>query len=368
MRISMESLKGYLLEEALVYLIRRTGYNLLVDQSQDTRELTNRGNGLNVIGRGGVHQADVLGQLSWIPAFTFPIRLFVEAKCRSNPVGIGEVRSAVGIVDDLNQNYFPMNADRKNNEQKILLKRYNYHYAIFSTSGFSKNAVAMALAHRISLIDLSGPDFHFLISVIEQTAEHIYHLITASNQEVAFSGIAGSSSRPRYLKQLRQFIRRNLDTWPSDIWLSNPEMDRNEPNLFSTSLENYLNAVREYGELFVGMANGPFLLVLKADDPNRFIMYSSESPTHQVSITWNPEINDGRQWSVFPTGSTSYRLTFTLPKALSDFIFNSDNPITQAVRAKRNYLSSITVYRSIEKQDQIYKLLYEPSDSSRNII
>jgi hypothetical protein len=29
-----------------------------------------------------MHQVDVLGELLWVPAFTFPTRLFVEANAR----------------------------------------------------------------------------------------------------------------------------------------------------------------------------------------------------------------------------------------------------------------------------------------------
>jgi hypothetical protein len=86
--ISAKSLRGYLLEEILADLIRHAGYRLLVDPAQGP-ELDRRPNGLVVIGRGGVHQADVLGQLLWVPAFTFPLRLFVEAKLwlRPSPYG-----------------------------------------------------------------------------------------------------------------------------------------------------------------------------------------------------------------------------------------------------------------------------------------
>lgn len=72
MRLSKETLRGYILEEVLAYLIRNTGYELLVDRTQDPYELENKGHGLVVKGRGTVHQADVLGQLRWIPAFTYP--------------------------------------------------------------------------------------------------------------------------------------------------------------------------------------------------------------------------------------------------------------------------------------------------------
>src|SRR5215218_1385060 len=117
---------GYLLEEVLAWLIRNAGYRLLVDSTQDTKQLARRGAGLVVRGRGGVHQADVLGELAWIPAFTFPVRLFVEAKYRGNKIGLPEVRAAVGIVDDLNQNYSPLFAG-----SLASVQRYSYRYALF---------------------------------------------------------------------------------------------------------------------------------------------------------------------------------------------------------------------------------------------
>ena len=49
-RMSLESFKGKLLEEVLAYLIRNSGYQLLVDPVQDPDELARRGSGLVVKG------------------------------------------------------------------------------------------------------------------------------------------------------------------------------------------------------------------------------------------------------------------------------------------------------------------------------
>lgn len=114
-----DALKGYILEEVLAYLIRTTGYALLVDPQQDPRDLAKRGNGLVVKGRGSEHQVDVLGQLEWTPAFTFPLRLFVEAKFRTKKTGIDAVRNAIGILLDINQNNSPTR------EQKFSFKNIN---------------------------------------------------------------------------------------------------------------------------------------------------------------------------------------------------------------------------------------------------
>ena len=70
-----DQLGGYLLEEALAWLLRNSGYRLLVDHSQDPDELVSRGNGLCVKGRGAEHQVDVLGEFAFTPAFSLPIIL-----------------------------------------------------------------------------------------------------------------------------------------------------------------------------------------------------------------------------------------------------------------------------------------------------
>lgn len=180
--MSLESFKGKLLEEVLAYLIRNSGYRLLVDPSQDPDELERRGNGLVVRGRGAVHQVDVLGQLGWIPAFTFPIRLFVEAKWHARAkTGLPEVRNAVGVVQDVNQNF----ATRNHGGRARLVRRFSYCYSLFSTTGFTLPAQEMALAHQISLIDLSGHEFADLRQIIDDLGQFLYNLDEAEGDGLA---------------------------------------------------------------------------------------------------------------------------------------------------------------------------------------
>ena len=178
--LSLESFKGKILEEVLAFLIRNSGYQLLVDPVQDPTELTRRGNGIVVKGRGAVHQADVLGQLSWIPAFTFPIRLFVEAKWhRVGKTGLADVRNAVGVLQDVNQNF----STQEGGTRPVLVKRYNYCYSLFSTTGFTRPAQDMALAHLVSLIDLSGAEFDSLRDLVDQLADQLYAVADDSGDD-----------------------------------------------------------------------------------------------------------------------------------------------------------------------------------------
>jgi hypothetical protein len=98
-------LRGYLLEEALAWLLRNSGYRLLVDQSQDPDELVLNGNGLCVKGRGAEHQVDVLGEFAFTPAFSLPIRLFLEAKFTRQKTDLPVVRNAHGVIHDINENF-----------------------------------------------------------------------------------------------------------------------------------------------------------------------------------------------------------------------------------------------------------------------
>ena len=148
------------------------GYRLLVDPIQDPDELGFQFNGLVVKGRGAVHQVDVLGELLWIPAFTYPLRLFVEAKFRGEKTGIGTIRISIATLLDVNQNNLPQ-VLRSKGEIPQLRPKYSYVAKIFSTSGFSKPAMDLALAHGVSLIDLDLVEFQPILKAIREFTERV---------------------------------------------------------------------------------------------------------------------------------------------------------------------------------------------------
>lgn len=343
---TIDSIKGYLLEEVLAYLVRNAGYNLLVDPSQDPIELERRGNGLVVRGRGGVHQADVLGQFSWFPAFTFPVRLFVEAKFRSHKTALPAARNAVGVVDDINQNYF------STTHGTPLLQRYAYRYALFSTSGFTSDAIHYAMAHQISLVDLSGGDFTDLRRLIERLAEIIMP--------------QWQTDRPSAKQtRLRATVRRILGTWPEGVSMQEIILDGElEFRYLGNNFEHTLRAgAQQLGEFFVGTANSPFLLVLKPDDVNAFLTYARQHPSHGITLHWSWTEAEGTQWTVRSAQDrNAYKLTFGLPKSLADWIFAPGADFHQrAWEAKQRFLSSIMIYRYTNGLDELFRLVFDPA-------
>jgi hypothetical protein len=360
MRIRKDALKGYILEEVLAYLVRTAGYNLLVDPSQDERDLGWDHGRFVVRERGGVHQVDVLGQLSWIPAFTFPLRLFIEAKFRNGHTQIRDVRNAVGVILDINQNNSPTR------EQKELFQKYQYVYALFSTSGFSEPAIEMAIAHQISLIDLSGSEFHELGEAIELAAKSII----GENGDRENRGDDGNRdddsdadalSQAKLVSVVREAIRLHLRTWPEGV---PRQYDGEILTNLEAKLRPLIQVAREYGELLVAMANGPFMLLLKADNIEAFFNYVSHRPQHKITISWSNLIDNGRTWAITPVeqllDAASYRLTFRLPERLAKWIFGGDDDFRRRARlVKEDFFSDITIYRYVDEQDYLYRLQYD---------
>ncbi len=368
MSISKETLKGYILEEVLAYLIRRTGYKLLVHPDQDPQDLIKRRNNLWVKGRGGIHQVDVLGQLEWIPAFTFPLRLFIEAKFRKGTTGIDVVRNAIGTILDINQNNPPTP------DQREILQKYHYAYALFSTSGFSNDAMRMALAHQISLIDLSGNEFNNLRNVIDRVANTIvsHRDLPIEGEEEDYDEI-NILRRGKLVLSVRHILRESLGTLPPiDIPLEDRPQNNDMPWI-RAALEPVRIVSNQYNELFVAMANGPYMLLLKADNPNAFLDYAKRHPRHKVTITWNSQIENGKIWTIKPVEDVNaYNLSFRLPELLSGWVFAaSKDARKRALKVKEQFFSSITIYRHYAdgqtEQDHLFRLDFDPASIRTDI-
>ncbi len=351
-----ETLRGYLLEEALAYLIRTSGYKLLVDPRQDSYNLQNGQAGIEVRGRGGWHQADVLGQLEIIPAFSYPFRLFMEAKHRGDKVDMPIIRSAVGIVSDVNQAPLPV-VDPTN---LPYAPAYHYVYSVFSASGFDANAIKMATSYLISLVDMSMDEYRDLLESIDNTAQQILTQFTNTNGLV---------------KDVRYSLRLSLNTYPENFSLEQPNNERAHGYYtdLKTTLSSLVRTVKSYDRLYVGTINAPFILVLKSDNPKKFEKYSLKykNTDHKVEIHWSDSIDDGRTWFISPVAGADdekYVLSFRLPSILGDWIFKVEtDKQRKAMQAKLEYLSSINVYIRGKGMDHVVKLQFDPEATMQNL-
>src|SRR5208337_2691502 len=110
----------------------------------------------------------------------------------------------------------------------------------------------------------------------------------------------------------------------------------------------------------VGMGQGQFMLVLKADSPEDFLRLAEQYPAHDVAISWSSAVDDGAAWAISPTETRDYRLTFRLPKPIRDWVFSAENVPRTAMDAKKLYFSNITIFHTTGDRDLLIRLRFDP--------
>jgi len=191
-QLKSPQVKGVILEEFVLRLLSSAGYRVL-GGSEDAADVKKASGGLYLQGRGDWHQTDALVAYDHTPAFIYPIRLIVEAKAYSRNsrnqgrVGLNVIRNAVGVLKDVNENYFSL-LDTDSVEHKI--KRFNYVYAIFSLNGFTDNAQRYAIAHQVFLIQYY---YHDLFGKVRDLFEVYRHDV--SHTKLSLSDVRKSVRR-----------------------------------------------------------------------------------------------------------------------------------------------------------------------------
>jgi hypothetical protein len=130
-----------------------------------------------------------------------------------------------------------------------------------------------------------------------------------------------------------------------------------------------MSGVRELQELFVAMANGPFLLILRPDQPERFLRRLRQRRTDRVIIRWRRGPGQRPQWTIRPADEPqAYSLAFGLPPPLEEWIFGDEELATaRALNVKDVALSDITIYRHVDGRDEIFRLAYD-AEAMREVL
>ncbi|GAA4610026.1 hypothetical protein BJY16_007635 [Actinoplanes octamycinicus] len=333
--------RGYVLEEALAWLLRNSGYQLIVTASPNSG-LASNGAGLTVRGRGADHQADVLGDFAFTPPFSLPIRMFVEAKYygRARPVGLNLVRNAWATVADINE--FPVAGGPHG--------RYRYVYALFSRSGFTDDAQQFALAHQISLVDLSLPMFAALRRAVREAADsvlpHVGGAGGTATMRAAFRSVLGTASPPP-----------DLAGSPTVPALHDA----------ATAMKARLEAYNG-GEFLLAFPPAPFILTLTGTTPasvEQFTGYAERHPEHDVHLRRDgaPSSGSGQasRWLLSPAAApAAYTLTFSLPEHVEGWITDETDGRANTRWLKRTLLSAIIIYRWVGEVPKVYQLRYTP--------
>ena len=336
--MNKQQAKGYLLEIVLSKLIEVNGYEVITECNipyepgipHGEQEIERKRNGLNVRGRGGYHQFDTLGTFRITPPFVYPLRLFVEAKCyASTKVGIDRVRVGVGILNDINTNYSTVNLST----EQLSVKRYQYHYAIFSTSGFSKPAQRYAIAHKIHLIDLSSDVYKDIINLIHQIIDEL--MDNSDIDDTQFNSFKRTFSE--LIRDEVVYHRRSSYCW--------------DESLFDIDLENLIIDLKNNIEnqfIYLATINSVYMIPLLAN--SEFNELLKTNPHQDVSIHFNPE--KPYEWIIVPIINNSeipsLSIRFTLPKLLRQYIHQDAE---KAMRVKEKMIDKIVFIAYLDNKN-----------------
>lgn len=328
-------------------MLRTSGYKLLNDQSDDPEELKGGPNDLKVRGRGAFHQVDALGELTYVPPFSLPLRMFVEAKChKTKRVGIEVLRNAHGVIHDVNQNW------ASSADGWVPRSRYHYLYSVFSTSGFAEDAQQYALAHQIVLVDLSTSEFDGLQQALARAADRFRGLLA--------SGVWGSIG----LKDVRRRLRQVLGT----AAVNSEAVDR-LPDPFEDEVEKVVTFLSDTWStsILLGFPAAPFVLAFTATDVASVLASLVEDPVQQVNLRQTTRGEVANQWIVNLAGGSELR--FNLPSQVQNWISQDDGRAAVSRRSvmRSQFLSDITLVYAGEEQAQLFKLIYQSSDWKRGL-
>ncbi|HOW51493.1 MAG TPA: hypothetical protein PLV42_05550 [bacterium] len=320
--MGLPAIRGAILEEIVLYLLARVGYREIIAGEEGTR----RGHsGLEVEGRGEWHQIDAFAAFDHSPAFMYPLRLMVEAKCyvASRPVGIETVRNAVGVLKDISENYFTPRL-YSNHRDSIKFQQYNYHAAIFSTSGFTRGAERYAIAHQIFLIQYKDV--------------HLFHPISQ-----ALLGIGNKHfkktmlSRNNITNVSREAVRRLLRGDPlTDV------MPFTRSGL-KYLREQILNPLHAIGGSYFGMLQGKWPIHLLSETPLPLALFRE-----QDVVKCKIYGRESKHWSFVPVdqreGSENwFRLEFDLPEEVLELVWSAQGDRIAIAQLKIEHFSFICV-------------------------
>ena len=267
----------------------------------------------------------------------YPLRIIVEAKCRAEePVGIDVVRNSLGVLRDVTENYFTYHP---NNNKEVQIQRFNYHSAIFSSSGYTKGAQRYAIAHQIFLIQYQK------VPIIRPVIDALLNM----NVEDFRNG--NRTQRGEYVhfdednpfKLLRSNFRKVLkgaNVSRSEEVLLNAFFTEEGINLIR---ENIISQMRMIKGSYYGMLQGKYPMHLLSDTelPSAPFVQSDE-------ILCEIYHRDENTWSFVPRNceegdSNYFELQFDLPEEIAKLMEGIWGDFEAIGRLKREMFSFINI-------------------------
>ncbi|MBR2906461.1 MAG: hypothetical protein IKC26_00260 [Clostridia bacterium] len=336
----MASIKGKLFEYFVFRLLVSCGFKPVIP---DGLLVYKGGPGLMVQGIGQPHNADVLLTPPIQTPFYYPTRLLVECKCYDKPIGLPQIRNALGLRDDINNFEIVTQAILKNRQSARSagpkfydMKRYVYQVAVASIDGFKFTAFPFAKAHRIPLISFGSSGLFAGVRKVISDLDDFAKENTEFAHQIS-SCISDAMMCPEYR-----------------IYLN--DVDCNEWNSYVQEIER----IEEFTTIGL-LEDGTILFLLQADEKDRDF-YTNYIHNDGCTIHWNRE-QDG-SWVLNDRGSIYY---FELPTEIYDnWERSAGKQRRDALRVKRDYFSKIVLFGKANDNEENISILHLSEDFMNN--
>lgn len=314
-------IRGVLLEEALLFLLRKSGYQTVESVDKRDKTLSKTGSGLQVQGRAIKHQIDAIADYTITPPFSYPNRLLLEAKNYSGTVGIEVIRNALGTIRDIHEYWIPT---KKNVPAK---KRFHYQYAVATTGKFSPDAEKFAFAHDIYLIPLARARyFQPIISAINGFTDKV---------------IVFETEQPLQLKKLRFEIRKKLRAMANHSFRSSLRLTEQALEI----CQGFITACKQVDNSFIALINRRFPVFLVPNPEVRFSEIVQKGEI-RVKIYWDHE-----GWYINSADKDQALFSFDIPDELLRLYMDGDIlPARRALDLKEQNLAEIQLITTFNEQ------------------
>ena len=292
-------LKGYMFEVVILELLARNGFHKVLSRGEKIREDRNRF--IEVKGRGAWHQIDCLCDYEVILPFLFPVRMLGEVKFYSKPLTKDKIREFIGVIKDIQENYFVVD------NVEIPSNRVTELGVYFAANGFDEQAERLAFAHNIKTISYKN---NYIIDRIKNYIKELesnYLSVNNCLSEGRLNGFLDSFSR--LLERLSDMSFREF------VRYSNPA------NGINNIIENLVNEMNRIHSSFVASTSAGFFLHFIGYDifPSELFEHTDQQT---CEVYFSDRNNNSRMyWIVFTGDRMKRKFFFTPPESLEEAAF-----------------------------------------------
>lgn len=316
-------LKGYLFEIFIMELLRKNQFNSVdVTSEPGDRVRENRVGFIEFKGRGCWHQIDCPCDYNKLIPFSYPLRLLGEAKFYRSPLSKEHIREYIGVLKDIQENYFVADGIDLQNFYPRKLEIGVY----FSANGFQAEAEKLAYAHGIRTISYkNNPLINRLKLYIEELEINYLSVNCLKNHE-------WNTFRQKFVN----FIR---DGYSADYI--------NERHYFADGYEEIVQNMRETfveikSSFIATTATGVFIHFIGESDFPGELFQNSDRGTCRIYYNYD---NSRHQyfWMEISGDASRRRFYFTPPESLDRasvfggrFVLNEKERIFQQLNININ--------------------------------